>query len=973
MSPPTSTWPDLLQALDFVQGLFDKWHQDRALSDGQHAAIATHYRDLAAQCTKAMNDHQPVPADLELPPRDRDLADLPAAHELQFQLFACREIKKHEEAGRLPLYQAHTFLTETRERVAALRRRLDQQRAVYKVKEPSEVKPVVLEAAEPEDSPRPRVQQAPAQPRRNLLEILLDPRSIQWLLGLGGALMVVGLVLFLWFNDYFTPPVVAVTLGVANGALLAGGWFLIRSTRYQTAGRAVTLLACLVMPLNLWYYNANNLIVIGGHLWVAALVISVLYAASALVLRDEMFVYVFVGGVALTGLLILADLEKFWEIALPSTMLVVLGLLAIHAERAFPEQEGPFSRKRFGLAFFWSGHALLAAGLLLVFGAQLAGHWLYEPLFKDLYVQLQAKPSPIVDELRLLAIALVVAGTYAYIYSDLVVRRVGVYVYIAAFTLLWAEVLIVEQLHLELGVDAIIAVLAGTALVVNLVQATVTRDSRYTRAFPILGLLLGLLPVVLGLAVYGQALSSNFRGVWEAKPPTWGYVGAMLLTAISCRVGAHLYRHTMPKLSALYFFATAAATMVGAVALLAAFGLKSWEQHAPLLMVFPILYLVAAQLSRGHTAERPLVWVSHAATGVMLVSSLATAFEGFTHIVEGRPLNLALAGFFAEAALFYGLATAWRKQVATIHLCAAMACAAVWQLLTYAGVQGEYYTLTFAVVGLALLIAYRFAVLERYAAGKLADAAFQSANTLLSLSFVGAALMGLSRLASRDVQWEFVGLCSALTLMSLLAAGLVRHPDWRRWYLVTTIGLGLLTFLAVQVLSRLSPWQKLEIFCVAVGLVLLAVGHLGWYREQDRQSDVVDLSLLLGSLLAGVPLAIAAISDRYYRGFEGFYILNEIGFLAVAVLLLATGVVFQLKSTTLVGAALTALYFVTLLVLVPWSRLAERINYVAISIIVGGGVIFGTGLLLSVYRERLMALPEKIQRREGIFRVLSWR
>src|SRR5262249_30751237 len=161
-----------------------------------------------------------------------------------------------------------------------------------------------------------------------------------------------------------------------------------------------------------------GLIVIGGHLWVAAVVISALYAASALVLRDEMFVYIFVGGVTMTGLLILADLppspEKFWEIALPSTMLVVLGLLAIHAERAFPEQEGPFSRRRFGLAFFWSGHALLAAGLLLVLGAQVAGHWLYEPIFKDLYVRWQAKPSPIVDELRLLAIALVVAGTYAY-------------------------------------------------------------------------------------------------------------------------------------------------------------------------------------------------------------------------------------------------------------------------------------------------------------------------------------------------------------------------------------------------------------------------------------------------------------------------------------------------------------------------------------------------------------------------------
>ena len=39
-----------------------------------------------------------------------------------------------------------------------------------------------------------------------------------------------------------------------------------------------------------------------------------------------------------------------------------LGLVALHTERAFPEGDGPFSRRRFGLAFFWSGQGLLAAG-----------------------------------------------------------------------------------------------------------------------------------------------------------------------------------------------------------------------------------------------------------------------------------------------------------------------------------------------------------------------------------------------------------------------------------------------------------------------------------------------------------------------------------------------------------------------------------------------------------------------------------
>ncbi len=823
----------------------------------------------------------------------------------------------------------------------------------------------------PEDDPmrEPASPRRPRAPQRNVVEILLEPKNIQMLLALGGALMVVGLVILLWVNEFLTPPVVAGGLGALNAALLLAGWGLLLRTRYQVAGRALTLIACLVMPLNLWYYDANDLIALDGHLWVAALVISALYAASALVLREELFVYVFVAGVTLTGLLFLADLppspEKFWEIGLPATLLTVLGLLAIHAERAFPEEEGPFGRQRFGLAFFWSGHVLLAAGLLLVLGAQVAGDWLYKPLFQGLYEQLRAQPSPIVGELRWLALALVIAGTYAYVYSDLVVRHQGVYVHIAAATLMWALVLVVQILHIELGLDAFIAVLAGTALAVNLVQATALRDSQYTRAFPILGVLLPLLAVVLGLLVYARALSLDLKGVWQVEPPAWSYVAAMLLTAVSCRVGAHLYRHTQPKLTALYFFAAAAATMLGATALLAALGLDTWQEHAPWLMLLPIGYLIANRLYQDEPTARPLVWVSHAATAVMLWSSLAAALAGFT-VVERQPINLVLALFCVEAAVFYVLATVFQRQTWTIHMATAMACGAVWQVLTYLGVASEFYTLTFALVGLGLLIAQRVVWQEGTAAGSLGEAVYQSANTLLSAGFVGALFLGLSRLAVSDVDYGLVGLLAGMAVLSLVAMGLARNSAWRRWFVVMVIAQALLTFLGLTVLSTLTIWQKLEIFSVATGLLLLILGHLGWYREQGWANDLVSVALFLGGMLVGVPLAVATLFDRSQ---DRFLVLNEFGFLAAGVLLLATGFLCQLKATTLIGAALTALYFVTLLIFVPWSRL----NAIALFILVGGGVLFGLGLLLSVYRDRLLTLPERIKGRQGVFRVLGWR
>src|SRR5262249_16863613 len=245
----------------------------------------------------------------------------------------------------------------------------------------------------------------------------------------------------------------------------------------------------------------------------------------------------------------------------------------------------------------------------------------------------------------------------------------------------------------------------------------------------------------------------------------------------------------------------------------------------------------------------------------MLGASVASASQGFL-AREHALLNLSLAIFCAEATLFYALAAGLHRQAGAIHVAAVMACGAVWQLMVWAGVPGEYHVLTFGVVGLGLLVAYRFAVVEQLGTPALAEASFQSGNALLSLACVASALLALSRLAARDTGWQFVGLCLTLTAFALIAVALVREQKWRRWYVVASVGEAMLAFLAVTMLSQLTAAQRLEIFCVACGMLLLAVGHVGWFREQEKESDLVSLSLLLGALLASVPLAVATIYDR---------------------------------------------------------------------------------------------------------------
>jgi hypothetical protein len=986
---------DLLRAVEFAEGQFSRWQQAGLIRPDQYESIRRYYDGLrevvqtgaawpeglrlrpADQCWSC---RRPVEPGAPACPECGAPAHTPEVQELRHLIFVCHEIRNHDREGRLDLSAAHVCLTDGNERITALRRKLDRERAPLPESggEPEEV----LEAI-PVERRRAR---APQGPQRNLLEILLDPRSIQWLLASGGALLVLGLVIWLAAAGVFQNKlVVASLLGVGNLALLLGGWAVIRLTRHELAGRALTLLACLLMPLNLWFYDAQGLIPLqqGGHLWIPALVCCVLYAASARVLRDPTFVYVLVGGVTLAGLLLLADqaLGRFWEVSAPATLVIALALVSIHVERAFPEGEGPFSRRRFGLAFFWSGHVLLGAGLLLLLGTQVAGDWLF-PLFKPLYDRFgSGQPPEIVTDPwgRLLTLGLVLVGTYAYVYSDLVVRRLGVYLHVAVLTLLWAEVLLIrlvtEQFHLPLPLtEVVIIALALTALLANLALARLTdKQSPLLRAGPPLALVLSTLPVVLGVSLHFRA-TALMASDWSYALG-WGYVAAMLVTAVSCRVGAFLYRRSHPGLATTYFFGTAAATLAGAAGLLLVVlppESRGWQYQAPLLMLIPLAYLVASRFYRGHTPERPLLWVAHAATAVMLVSSLGAAFHGVL-LVQGESLNLLLAAFFAEAALFYALAAGWGKHEASVYASALMGCIAVWQLLKYARVPDDYYTVAFALIGLLLLVGYRFALLERFRLTDLARAAFQCGNALLSLAFVAGALMVLSELAHPQpaIRNELLAILSMLLVIALLAVALVRHPDWRRWYVAVSIGNAALIVLVLAVLGQLTVGEKLEIVSVVIGLGLLVAGHLGWYREQGRHSDLVSLSLGLGSLLLALPLLVAVLYCRSsHPDFGTFHTLNELGMLAGGLLLLATGYMFQIRSTTLTGALLTVVY---LLSLVLFLRLPEKLQTTAVYLMIGGGVFFGTGLVLSLYRDRLLTLPDRLKRRKGVFRVLTWR
>jgi hypothetical protein len=170
----------------------------------------------------------------------------------------------------------------------------------------------------------------------------------------------------------------------------------------------------------------------------------------------------------------------------------------------------------------------------------------------------------------------------------------------------------------------------------------------------------------------------------------------------------------------------------------------------------------------------------------------------------------------------------------------------------------------------------------------------------------------------------------------------------------------------VEKQMHLSVWQHIEMFCVGVGLILLIVGYAAWYREQETQSDAASFCLLFGGLLAGVPLAIAVLINRFWFDIS---LLDELALATIATLMFVTGFMCRLRATTLIGGALLGMHLAMLLVFAGMRAQLAVGAYLAL----GGAVLFALGVLLSVQRDRLLALPRQIREREGVFGVLAWR
>jgi hypothetical protein len=813
---------------------------------------------------------------------------------------------------------------------------------------------------------------------QRMFEALLDPRSIQWMLMIGGGLCVLGLVIWLISLGVFKDPhVLAVVLGIGTLAILAAGWYFTLRTRFRIAGQAITFLGCVVAPLNLWFYHAQNLVTVDGHLWVGGVVCCLLYAATVVILRDPAFMYAFEAGVTLTTLLLLADMAKISDTTWLSLFFMALGLISIHCERMFsPAEESEFPRRRFGLPLFWSGHAQIAASLLILIGSQLLAWWV-EPIRQ---LSGFAWAGNFITNNYLLAAGVWLAGMYAYLYSDIVVRRIGVYLALAGVCLVMAEITL--MLGLEIRAEWILAAMAITSVAINLAHRQWPGIYRNMDRFvPPLGLVLGFVPAMWGVALHIRATSAAVTQLGWSYSTGTEFLVVMMITAVANRVNAYLSRRSDPKASAAYFFISAASLLVAAAGLLRVMGYTLWSEQAPWMMLIPIGYLIGSRLWRGHSAERPLYWVAQAATIVILWHVFAATLQDLQSFapMAGMRSSLMLGLVFTEAAAFYFLAGYFRRRTANFYLAAAAACGALWQFLGYYGIEERYYTMLYAGLGVACLIASRVLGLEQVAVYRLSNVkswvtrgrgqhVFQCGNGILSVACLAALMQGLAGLATKSGGWLDIVSLLVTTLAAAFAALVVPALNWRRVYTTAAVAIGAVMFLRLSLLSQLNGWQKLEIFCIGIGFAMLVASHIGLFREANGgRNETVDLGLGIGSVLVSMTILIAVLYHRAVGRQPSIY--DELALLTLTIPMLVTGMSWKIKATTLGGGLALGVYLVVLVISVAYRPEVA----VGIYLASGGAIVFAIGIVLSIYRDKLMEIPDHVANRTGVFKILNWR
>ena len=806
---------------------------------------------------------------------------------------------------------------------------------------------------------------------KSFVEQLLSPQALQWMMACGGGILVLGFVGWLWSIGVFENPLaVAAGIGLATIGPLVVGLSLVRFTRYEQAGTGLSLLASLAMPLNLWFYNAQGLITIdqGGHLWIPAAFCCGIYALTAVILRKPMFVYTLVGGIVLTGMLFLADqdVSRFWELTGPVTFLVSFGWACMFSDRFFASGFGAFSQENFGYAFRNAGHVLVGAGLLLLLGGQVSGLMELSLLGPDLLPTVTTDPDK-----RLWATAIVLISAIGFVGEYFLRGRNSNYLSFATVLGVWGVACLAGVLQVQPQLSHLV-ILAAIGLIVRNLAATqnVSSDSNvvsnHTEDQEATAWFFATILAILGVIQFASQFVSPNIDSWLIAPTGWLAVAQLLITAVACATTGVRTASQDPKGQVTATnLASGWAGVLGVMAAVTAAsvlqiqwldGIATLGFSIPLsLKALTATRILPGQQVRG-ISPAGLSVVTLVGCLIMLMLSGVPAWS--THWTWAW----ILAG--ATVVCFEG----WQPNHYSCYL---FGLGTIWQIMAALGVDFEL-TLPAAATVAGLVFAVVNTTRSRRDRLSEVSSSRLPANLMMFTGSGLGMLLAVSRVladqANTGLIWLLAGQLAAVAIAGFLA----ERIEWRHAYRALAVATVFAIMFVCNSMVDVNWVHKLELASLVTGLTLLAIGHIGWFREGEQEDDVATACLWAGSLLIAMPLAAGLI---YYRVLDmqsesGWILFHEIASIVAGLLLFGLGVACRIRSTTIAGVASLSVYAFTLLTLVQWP---DQLKSVSVVMMVGGGLFFAAAVLLSIYRDKIVNVPTHIREKRGVFRVMRWR
>ena len=870
--------------------------------------------------------------------------------------------------------------------------------------------PFIDPNADPNADPNSEV-----QPKPSVVERLLSPESLQRLMLIGGGLLVAGFLVWLKAWVVFKNPiVVAAAIGAVITALIATGLSLIQYTRYRQAGMGLAFLGTMAMPLQLWFYDAQGLITIsaGGHLWIPAALFCVIYAGIARVTRSSLFVYPLVGGILITGMLFLADqsVNQFWNIIPQVTFLVATGWICVFARWLFAQktetqsaeatqsEDSEFTRQRYGMAFFRAGAAALTAGLALLLAGQM-NVW-FGWFHATPWLQWQMETPDKIWALVIVAASAVGCGVHVFH-----ARSKHQALALTAALSGWASLVLIDAMNIELTLNMAILTLAATVIATNC--AEILRRIGVTSKQPTVGetskvgssshepsgvsnlTMLGSL-VVCGAALIQFGSFEIFEStIFLTASASW-MVFQYFLCAVAAattawlKVSENLNRVSTSKFAVANFMAVVAGVMVT---------MTVWTLHGALLwsplslfsmvgLLIPMVILLVVVAGRKRSGKSLAV--------IQPVQSFASAMTGAHLLCVGGALSL--DPFAGVSALTIGWSTfsMITLGIASVNYYLAGLRSAPPSRFASAGGMGFHHFLSFvcgtlfvAVALNALGLAADYAVVVTpvlmggllMLVGRGNSALANSGRALIAFGNVAMIFFAVGHItgASRAISNQpFVW----LTLLHFVAASVAgvfsKQSGWRTAFATLAALLVCCELSFVNDLFGGAWYLKVEALMVLAGAGFLGYGMLGWASETKATERSNSLALWTGSLLTMVPTTLLLLHYRFFAvSTQSMWLYShEVLTIGIALALCGSGVLCKLRSTTLVGGAGLTIYLLSLLGMIQVPAL---LNNVAVLMMVGGGLFFAVGILLSVYRDYVISLPNRVRAGKGLFQILKWR